>query len=777
MKKFLNFLSSFRTPRKISDHYLLHGTRMDERLNISPAPWILTVVMIWVTSSVLLILSTSNAHSSGGITLGSPALRDFQALSDFEYANQAENAKSRKKLLESVPVFCRILPQRTSAIQRDLTDLFTCVETRAAAAAGKRKYEILKGSLASTLTARMSQALLMELNQAYRQNRHYEDFQSKWQQMLARGILPLQLREERKTSTPVRTIDAYGRINAPQRIGDMCDAQQAAHLLAAELFPLQKVVSMEFRQVLLDILGDGNLQVDEERRAAAQKEALNNFHPKTRSIRRGEILIRSGEIVTPELMELAIAAERSIPPELHPVVFYRAFLSLVLIGVTIFFLYRVYPELVRENRSIMLTGTIICISLVVNYIAIKVFHLFLAPHLANPVTAVSLQLFLPVSLCSIMLTVLVGYRAAMCASFLTLTVTVLLLSPDKPFELALRFLVLTALTGLLVRKVTNYRSFFVRSFFATAFIILTLNCDLIFSERRSLQELVEVGAVAGINAFGSAVLALVLIFLFELVFNVTTDMSLMVLCDYNHPLLERMKREAPGTMFHCMTVATLAEDAAKAIGANPLKAKAAALYHDIGKLEKAHYFIENNRRSDELHRQLPSSRSARIILGHVIEGLRLARSHRLSRFICDAIRTHHGDTLVYFFYAKAKAENPGTTVDEAVYRYGGFPPRQRELTILSLADACEAAVRSIDHPEPGAIREKVSEIFLGRIREQQMRNSILTLKELDKVKESFITTLISIHHGRIAYTAESINEAAAQQMEQPPSSRPQTPGA
>ena len=777
MKKFLNFLSSIRTPRKIPDHYLLHGTPMDERLNISPAPWILTVVMIWVTSSVLLILSASNAHSAGGITLGSPALRDFQALSDFEYANQAENAKSRKKLLESVPVFCRILPQRTSAIQRDLTDLFTCVETRAAAAAGNRKYEVLKGSLASSLTARMSPTLLMELNQAYRQNRHYEDFQLKWQQMLARGILPLQLREERKTSTPVRTIDAYGRINAPQRMGDMCDAQQGAQLLAAELFPRQKVVSMEFRQVLLEILGDGNLQVDEERRAAAQKKALNSFHPKTRSIHRGEILIRSGEIVTPELMELAVAAERSIPPELHPVVFYRAFLSLVLIGVTIFFLYRVYPELVRENRSIMLTGTVICISLVVNYIAIKAFHHFLAPHLANPVTAVSLQLFLPVSLCSIMLTVLVGYRAAMCASFLTLTVTVLLLSPDKPFELALRFLVLTALTGLLVRKVTNYRSFFVRSFFATAFIILTLNCDLIFSEHRSLRELIEVGVVAGINAFGSAVLALVLIFLFELVFNVTTDMSLMVLCDYNHPLLERMKREAPGTMFHCMTVATLAEDAAKAIGANPLKAKAAALYHDIGKLEKARYFIENNRRSDELHRQLPSSRSARIILGHVIEGLRLARSHRLSRFICDAIRTHHGDTLVYFFYAKAKAENPGSAVDEAIFRYGGFPPRQRELTILSLADACEAAVRSIDHPEPGAIREKVSEIFLGRIREHQMRNSILTLRELDKVRESFIATLISIHHGRIAYTAESINEAAAQQMEQSPSSRPQTPGA
>jgi putative nucleotidyltransferase with HDIG domain len=231
-----------------------------------------------------------------------------------------------------------------------------------------------------------------------------------------------------------------------------------------------------------------------------------------------------------------------------------------------------------------------------------------------------------------------------------------------------------------------------------------------------------------------------------------------------------MKREAPGTMFHSMTVATLAEDAARAVGANSLKAKAAGLYHDIGKLEKAPYFIENNRRSDVLHRMLDPVQSAGIILGHVVEGLRLARAHRLSSFIRDAIRSHHGDTLVYFFYAKAKAENPGKVIDEAIFRYGGFPPREKELTILSLADACEAAVRSLDHPDPEAIRNKVEEIFQGRLRENQLRNSLLTLKELDRVKESFIATLISIHHGRIAYTAESINEAAAQQMEQPASS-------
>ena len=773
MKPILNWLFNFRK-RQLPDRYLLRGTPMDERLNFSPAPWILTIVLTWLTASVLLTLSVTSARSAEDITPGSPALRDFTAPADFEFANKRENEKRQKQLLDSVPLFCRIQTQRTGEIQRDLTDLFTCVETRADAVSHKRKYELLKGSLASELTLSMSESLLMELFLAYKQNRNYENFQRKWKEMLLEGIMPVRLREAGRVSTLVRTIDSRERVRGAVRMGDMTDTRQAARLLTAELFPGRATpVSLEFRRILLHIFGDGNLQLDNAKREIARAEALKTFRPRTRQIHRGEVLIKNGEIVTPELMELAVAAERASTPELQPVVIYRTVLSLLLLGVTIFFLYHTYPELLDENRRIMLTGAIICLSLVANYAAMKLFNTVVASRLGNPVTALSLQLFLPVSLCAIMLTVLASYRAAMCASFFTVTVTVLMLSPAHPFEAALRFFTLAALTGLMVRKVTNYRTFFVRSFAGTVLLMLILNCDTILAEPRSWRELAEVACVAGVNAFTSAVLALVLIFLFELVFNVSTDMSLMVLCDYNHPLLERMKREAPGTLFHSMTVATLAEDAAKVIGANPLQAKAAALFHDIGKLEKAAYFIENNARSSELHRLLAPSQSAQIILGHVLGGLRLARAHRLCRLVRDAIRTHHGDTLVYFFYAKAKAENPDGTVDEKIFRYGGLPPRKKELTILSLADACEAAVRSLEHQDPAAIRNKVSEIFLGRFKERQMRNSILSLRELDKVKESFIATLISIHHGRIAYTAESINEAAAQQMEQSKTSRPQ----
>ncbi|MBO5791810.1 MAG: HDIG domain-containing protein, partial [Lentisphaeria bacterium] len=657
MKKLLRFFS-FRPGRTISERHLLRGTPMEERLNLSPAPWILSMMLVWVTASVLLILSATHAHSAGGVTLNSTALRDFRALADFEYANQLENEKSRKKLLDAVPVFCRIDPRRTTAVQRELADLFSCAASRLQLEREKRKYTPAGNSLASKLAGSLSPALLEELNIISRNNLSYENFRLLLERLLSGGILPVSLRETYKVSTPIRTIDALNRINAVTRMGDIPDSRQAARHLAEMLFPRGGSLRREFTQILENIIGAGNLQRDEKMREAACEVVLKSFRPKTRHIRKGEVLIKRGEVITPELLELAQAAERSIPPELHPVVFYRAGLSLALMIMSIFFLYRIYPELVRDNRKIMLTAGIICISLVSNYIAIKIFHSSVAARISNPITAVSLQLFLPVALCAIMLTVLVSYRVAMCASLFAIAITVLMLSPDRPYEVTLRYLILAALTGLLMRKVTNYRTFFVRSFIATALIVLILHCDLILSERRSLKELLETAVVVGSSAFGAAVVALVLLFLCELVLNISTDMSLMVLCDYNHPLLERMKREAPGTMFHSMTVATLAEDAARAVGANSLKAKAAGLYHDIGKLEKAPYFIENNRRSDVLHRMLDPVQSAGIILGHVVEGLRLARAHRLSSFIRDAIRSHHGDTLVYFFYAKAKAENP-----------------------------------------------------------------------------------------------------------------------
>ena len=226
---------------------------------------------------------------------------------------------------------------------------------------------------------------------------------------------------------------------------------------------------------------------------------------------------------------------------------------------------------------------------------------------------------------------------------------------------------------------------------------------------------------------------------------------------------ERMKREAPGTMAHSMAVATLSEDAARAIGANALAAKAGALFHDIGKLVMPQYFTENNPDSALQHLNLNPQMSSIIIRDHVKEGLLLARRYRLCREVRDIIATHHGDDLVRYFYNKmlenAKHDGSAPPVLESQFRYSGEPPRGVEATIVSLADACEAASRSLEHPTPERLRELVDRIFLGRFQGGQLRRSLMPLADLEKVRESFIATLSSARHGRVSYDTPAKEEA------------------
>jgi putative nucleotidyltransferase with HDIG domain len=373
---------------------------------------------------------------------------------------------------------------------------------------------------------------------------------------------------------------------------------------------------------------------------------------------------------------------------------------------------------------------------------------------------------IPVALAPIMLTVITGYRSAICCGFLTSSITAMMIMPHESFELALRWFAIGSLSSLMVKNVKNYRTFCVKTLFIILVTTTLINLDIILksisSYDRIFEELVWLISISTANAFLVSVLALLLLFLFELTFNLDTDMALVAFSDFSHKVLERLKREAPGTLFHSMSVATLAEDAAKAIGANPLKAKVASLFHDIGKLHNPEYFIENNRDSSSMHLKLKPQTSSIIIRDHVKEGLALAKKEHLPRWIREAIRTHHGDDLVYFFYAKAlnqkhAEEDDNDPVLEMQFRYDGPPPTDKELVILSLADACEAASRCIDHPNSAKLKNLVNQIFQQRIKNDQLRNANITLAELNIIKESFIQNLISSNHGRIAYTPENIN--------------------
>ncbi|MFT4175203.1 MAG: HDIG domain-containing protein [Luteolibacter sp.] len=264
---------------------------------------------------------------------------------------------------------------------------------------------------------------------------------------------------------------------------------------------------------------------------------------------------------------------------------------------------------------------------------------------------------------------------------------------------------------------------------------------------------------------------------FEGIFHLTTDISWLELSDLNHKLLRQMQLEAPGTFHHSLVVASLAEAAAEKIGANAPMCRVCSYFHDVGKLKKPSYFVENLHEGGENpHDSLTPTMSALIIIAHVKDGIDLALKHKLNPRIIDVIQEHHGDSLVYFFYRRAQEqkkaelekvnrllENPEDLpmVDEKSFRYPGPRPRTKESGIISLADSVESASRTLRKPTPAKIRALIEELIRTRINDGQLNDCPLTLRELAIVKESFANTLRSMMHSRIDYPKEKEKETKA----------------
>ena len=253
------------------------------------------------------------------------------------------------------------------------------------------------------------------------------------------------------------------------------------------------------------------------------------------------------------------------------------------------------------------------------------------------------------------------------------------------------------------------------------------------------------GAVAGLLAMG-------LLSFLENIFRLTTTLTLLDLTDRNHPALRLIEEQAPGTFNHSILVGTLAGRAARAIGADPLLAQAAAFYHDLGKTQNPQFFIENQFGVSNPHDELPAQESAEIIRSHVIDGVRLARQYRIPDDVAAGIRTHHGTGLMRYFYHKALDEDQAA--DPAVFRHAGVKPHRKEMAILMISDACEAAARSLaQHEDPSgdSIKKLVTSVVGEKLEDGQLDESALTFGDLTRVKAAIVDALIGYYHTRIPY--------------------------
>ena len=252
--------------------------------------------------------------------------------------------------------------------------------------------------------------------------------------------------------------------------------------------------------------------------------------------------------------------------------------------------------------------------------------------------------------------------------------------------------------------------------------------------------------------------------LLETLGGYVTDMTLIEIATLDHPLLKELSIQAPGTWNHSMVMGMMVESAADAIGANPILSRVGAYYHDIGKVKKPLYFVENQMRGENRHDKLSPSMSALIIRSHVKDGIEMAREHKIPKVIEDMIPQHHGTSLIEFFYNKAlkeaEAEEDAVEVDETLYRYPGPKPQTKEAGILMLADGVEAAARTLSEPTPDRVQGLVQKMINKVFASGELNECELTLKDLHAIAKCFVRVLTGIHHQRVAYAepAEKISE-------------------
>ena len=517
-----------------------------------------------------------------------------------------------------------------------------------------------------------------------------------------------------------------------------------------------------------------NVVFDRTATQASLAAATRSLKPVSVSIARGQTIIEPGDRVTPEQYEIFQEHRKYLldhgDTELNEglTLFGRVLLVLAMVLASLIYIRIEDAETLRSNVRCGLLALVVIINLALiraNY-SLGGAEFFVR----DGSWASTLPYVAPTAFAPLIVAILIDAGSAI---FMALLISIF---TGVIYGNRLDLLVLTFLASLIaiyIGRDARRRGVVVRAAGAGGLTVAAFAGLIGIADQTPVDTLVRqmsAGLATGLLT-GIAVVGLLPVL--ESLFKRTTDITLLELTDYNHPLLRRMQLEAPGTYHHSLVVAQLSENACNAIGANPLVARVCALFHDVGKTANAAYFAENQRDGLNPHDALPPAESARLIRQHVPDGVDLAHKHNLPRSVIDVIQQHHGTSLVRYFYDRAieqsrapflktSATSTAATplVDEHCFRYDGPTPQFKESAVISLADGVEAASRSLRTATPEAIRELIDRVVQTRIADGQLDAAPLTFEEVTKIKNSFQFTLLNMLHARVAYPPSAQPTAA-----------------
>lgn len=566
------------------------------------------------------------------------------------------------------------------------------------------------------------------------------------------------------------------RLDSASEIRDLAEARaflrQNQFKLAA-LDQTERREAVAFLESLLrpDIIYNA---AETERR---RREAAEKVLPVVRQIKRGKVIVRGGdEIEQSHLLELRALRSLQEPGMLRD----RFVGAMLLSSMLLYLLWRYFVFHQVRHKKIRNHFVLVSLVLVLSLLTARLF--FGLADMAGERLAfqalrgqVSLYYLAPVAFGAMLVALLIDVNIAILYSVVS---ALLLGAMISSIDLAVYSLIgsFAAIYGI---KQYKERTTVVKAGITIGVVNIATAAamDLFAPAYGSSLSAIGIKAAAGATSgILAAMFASMLLPALESLFKITTDIKLLELSNLNTPILRRMALEAPGTYHHSIIVGTLAEAAAEAIGANPLLARVAAYYHDIGKLKMPQYYVENQLFSRNKHEGLSASMSSLIIASHVKDGLQMAKEIGLMPRISDMIPQHHGTRLMTYFYQKAReTQQPGKGVEpqEADFRYPGPKPQSKEAAILMICDAVEAASRTLTSPTPAQIQGMIKRIIDAIVADGQLDECDVTLKDLDLISKSLLKTLLGVYHHRIEYPGYDFSqepESAAQTkyLDKPP---------
>ena len=491
--------------------------------------------------------------------------------------------------------------------------------------------------------------------------------------------------------------------------------------------------------LLLDAI-DYNVFYDPVLTKRMLNQELKNLSIARGKIKKGQVIISQGELVTDSKFQ-ALLSYKSIyegtswnKKNQNWILLGQTILILIILMIFYLFLKRIRPHILLDiNKLIfLLLMIVLMVSLAILTVSISVKFVYIIPFCLIPI-------------------ILKAFFDTRIALF-THTITIIIIGFFIPNSFEFIYLQFMAGTITLFSVLNMYKR---SQLFLTSFKIILIYFICYFAI--SLTQEVDINNIKWINFIWFAsngvltLLAYPLIFIFEKVFSLTSDLSLLELSDTNSPLLRKLAQSAPGTFQHSIQVANLAEEGILEIGGNPLLVRAGALYHDIGKMKNPQFFIENQNHNINPHDDLSSQESAEVIINHVKNGIIIAKKHNLPDELIDFIRTHHGTSTVQYFYNQHVDDYKEELIIEDKFKYTGPKPFSKETAVLMMADSVEAASRSFKNISFEDINLLVENIIDNQIDNDQFVNSDITLKAISQIKKLFKKKLQSIYHVRLEY--------------------------